>query len=165
MKSPLCNFVEKAICSNHTMWFCHSYDVWKSDRLHHLASWYNCRRKSYFIDKIPPSIKLQRVIEIMWEEKWKAECIPMEENSVLSFPLVFVHQKCAGTYESMIKLESQRRLKDLFQHHVRWPALALNEHRKPVPFNDEDAFHGIWRGHPPTAPITQVPMFTSWMVK
>ncbi|KNH09397.1 leucine-rich repeat protein [Perkinsela sp. CCAP 1560/4] len=163
MSKNLCRFLENAISTNHVIWFCYSYDVWRSDRLHHLARWYNCRRKSYFIDKIPPSDELQRIIELMWESDWKSQCVPITENQKLSFPLVFVNKRCAGTYEAMLKLESQKRLQDLFQHHVRWPAVPLNEYRKPAPFNDEDAFRGIWKGHPSNSPIMPVPQFTTWM--
>ena len=158
----LCAFLERIISTNHTMWLCNTNEMWKSERLHRLADWYNCRRRSYLIDKIPPSRELMNIIAEMWERKWKEECLPMKENEALSFPLVFVNGQCAGTYDSMLMLESQRRLKDLFQHHVRWPNFALTNHKKPVPFRDESEFRAIWRGHPPNEPIASIPRFSSW---
>ena len=157
--SSACSFIERAICENHTAWFCFSYDGIRAPRLSSIAAWYHAKPRQYYIDKHPQGLEVEDLLRRMWQTKWNKEALDMVENKVLSFPLVFVKQKCIGTYEAMMRLESERRLKDLLQFGMTWPEFSA---KRPSAFGDEVAFRGIWRGHPPSGPIVPPPKFTSW---
>eukprot|EP00760_Papus_ankaliazontas_P015737 PhM_4_TR16697/c0_g2_i1/m.40237 len=153
-------YVDKCLDCTVPMWFTLSSDPRKSTAIANLVNWYMVKRKQFYVDRHPCCEEVIEVLKLRWREDWSHTCL---DKNVTQFelPLVFLEKKCLGTYDSIIRYEEERKLKDLLQFSLMWPMKPKERNEAPPSaFGDEVAFRAIWRGTPMARPVMPTPKFT-----
>jgi glutaredoxin len=113
-------------------------------RMRHYVNWYCTRFKCVELDHHTSGRSLQAQIRA--------------EANINALPILFVNKKLVGTIDDVLRLEEEKKLKDVLQFGFEWQ-VGGKSLCGPLPsaYQDKELFLGQYVGAPVMRPVTQLP--------
>ena len=111
--------------------------------MRHYVNWYCTRMKSIDVDHHPAGRSLV--------EQLKAH------TRCSQLPILFVNKRLVGTLDDVVRLEKEKKLKDVLQLGFEWKAGQTLCGPLPSAYGDTSLFLGRYQGAPVAKPVMQLP--------